>query len=205
MTNADGDTFVRQMKSIKSYAAANGIEIVAGFEEIISGTKEWEHRPAYKQMIESLNGVRTIVVERLDRLARNLMVQEKILQDLRNMGVTLISVAEPDLCSTDPTRTLLRHMIAAISEYERAMIVAKLRDARMRKKQETGSCEGKKPFGHYPGEGDTLNFMVKLRRHGHSYEEIAVQLNDGKYPTRGGGLWYKATIREILLREMRAK
>jgi hypothetical protein len=47
---------------------------------------------------------------KVDRLARDLMVQEHIIQDMQRRGITLISVAEPDLCSDDPTRKLLRQM-----------------------------------------------------------------------------------------------
>lgn len=46
------------------------------------------------------NGVRTIVIERLDRPARDLMVQETIIADLQKNGFDLISVAEPDLMAT---------------------------------------------------------------------------------------------------------
>jgi DNA invertase Pin-like site-specific DNA recombinase len=59
---------------------------------------------------------RTLVVEKLDRLTRDLMIQEHIIQDLRDRGITVVSVAEPDLCSHDPTRELLRQIMGAIRE-----------------------------------------------------------------------------------------
>jgi hypothetical protein len=43
------------------------------------------------------NGVRVVLVERLDRLARDLMVQETIVADLWKHAFELVSVAEPDL------------------------------------------------------------------------------------------------------------
>lgn len=49
------------------------------------------------------NGVKVVIVERLDRLARDLMVQETIVADLRKYGFELVSVAEPDLMANDPT------------------------------------------------------------------------------------------------------
>jgi hypothetical protein len=48
------------------------------------------------------NGVKTIIIEKLDRLARDLMVQETAIADLQKSGFTLISVAEPDLMASDP-------------------------------------------------------------------------------------------------------
>ena len=46
------------------------------------------------------------------------------------------------------------------------MIVLKLRAARERKKARTGRCEGRKPYGHYPGEKRTIERMAALRREG---------------------------------------
>jgi len=43
--------------------------------------------------------------EKLDHLARDLMVQETIIRDLRQKVFEIVSVAEPDLCSDDPSRT----------------------------------------------------------------------------------------------------
>jgi hypothetical protein len=48
------------------------------------------------------NGVRTVIIEKLDRLASDLMVQETIIADLRKQGFELVSVAEPDLMANDP-------------------------------------------------------------------------------------------------------
>lgn len=84
------------------------------------------------------------------------MVQETIIGDLRKHGITLISVHEPDLLQADPTRTLLRQMVSAIAEYEKNVIVLKLRGARQRMKAGTGRCEGAKPYGTREGEAATL-------------------------------------------------
>src|SRR5437016_1045691 len=101
----DGDGPVRQEEAIRRFAEAQGIEILAVFfEQAVCGATELEHRPAWQEMIAALNGCRTIVIERLDRLARELMVQEHIIADLQKRGIELLSVHEPDLDSTDPTR-----------------------------------------------------------------------------------------------------
>ncbi len=201
LTNSEGDTFVRQMKAIKTYAASHDIEIVRGFEEVVRGATEWENRPQWVEMMRSLNGVRTIVVEKLDRLARDLMVQEHIIADLRTREITLISVAEPDLCIDDPTRKLLRQIMGSVAEYEKAMIVAKLKGARDRKRVETGSCEGRKPFGHVPSEKVVVDQMQTARHAGHSYAAIADQLNKMGVPSRSGGQWFAPVIRDILRRQ----
>lgn len=68
-------------------------------EEGVSGTKESVDRPAWSELMTALhaNGVKIVIIEKLDRLARDLMVQETIVADLRKNGFDLVSVAEPDL------------------------------------------------------------------------------------------------------------
>src|SRR5215469_1471148 len=100
---------------------------------------------------------------RLDRLARDLMVQEHIVADCQRRGITLLSTAEPDLCSTDPTRILMRQILGAVAAYDKAMVVLKLRGARERKRAATGRCEGAKPYGELPGEREVLQRMQSLR------------------------------------------
>src|SRR6185437_1573118 len=113
----DGDGFTRQRAAIQSYAKGNGIRVVKWFEEQgVSGTKDLENRPALQDMLIALHGdgVRLVLIEKLDRLARDLMVQETILGDLRKHEFEIISVAEPDLCSDDPSRKLVRQVFGAI-------------------------------------------------------------------------------------------
>jgi DNA invertase Pin-like site-specific DNA recombinase len=124
-------------------------------EKGVPGKTDLENRPALSELVTALhsNGVKLVLVESLGRLARDLMIQESILHDLKRGGFDLVSVQEPDLCSEDPSRKLMRQVMGAFHEYEKTMIVLKLRGARQRAKARHGKCEGAKPFGYYPGEG----------------------------------------------------
>jgi DNA invertase Pin-like site-specific DNA recombinase len=196
----DGDGFPRQKAAIKAYADWHGIRIVRWFQEEVSGTKDLGSRPALQEMLIALhsNGTRLVMVEKLDRLARDLMVQETIVADLRKNGFELLSVAEPDLCSDDPSRKLVRQVFGAISEYERAMIVLKLRAARQRIRAREGRCEGRKPYGTRPGEQEVIARARKLRGQGLNYSQIKDKLNSEGRPTRAGGQWFAATVSRIL-------
>ncbi len=200
----DGDGFPRQRGAIKAYSDTHGIRVVKWFEEQgVSGTKDLLNRPALQELMLALHadGVRMVLVEKLDRLARDLMVQETIIGDLRKHGFEIISVAEPDLCSDDPSRKLVRQVFGAIAEYERAMIVLKLRASRQRMRAREGRCEGRKPFGTRLGETETLAHIRALFAEGLSYSAIADALNAEHRPTRvDGGQWYPATVSRILAR-----
>jgi len=191
----DGDGFERQRQAIEACAVASGLEVVQCFqEEGVSGTKEV--RPALARMLVDLeengHGVRTVIVERLDRLARDLMVQEAILNDFQKLGVRFISAAEgDDLIEGDATRKLVRQVLGAIAEYDKAMLVSKLRAARERKRARTGKCEGRKGYADTDAGWRLICEVKRLRRRkpgckAMSYEQIAKELNQrGKVTLTG--------------------
>jgi DNA invertase Pin-like site-specific DNA recombinase len=197
----EGDGFTRQRAAIKAYAEGQGIKIIRWFEEKgISGTTELDSRPALLAMLEALaaNGTKLVLIEKLDRLARDLMVQETIIGDLRKRGFELVSVSEPDLLQNDPTRVLMRQVFGAIAQYEKAMIVAKLRGARQRVKAKDGRCEGRKPYGTRQGEMEVLAKMRALRSEGLAYDRIAASLNAEGVKPRSGTRWHGVVVNRIL-------
>ncbi|MGI9070490.1 MAG: recombinase family protein [Bryobacteraceae bacterium] len=197
----EGDGFERQTHAIKKHAATNEIKIVTWFrEEGVSGTVENMDRPAWRDLMAALHsdGVRNVCIEKLDRLARDLMVQESAIADLRRNGFNLISAQEPDLMASDPTRVLMRQMLGAFAQYDKSQIVSKLRGARMRKKAQTGRCEGRKPFGYYKGENTAITRMKQLRAEGFGFDRIAARLNAEQIPTRTGKPWHGFVVNGIL-------
>jgi len=196
-----GDGFPRQREAITKYAKAHGIQIVQFFEEKGVSGKEFD-RPAWRDLMTALlaDGVKIVLIEKLDRLARDLMVQETLVGDVRKQGFELVSTYEPDLCSDDPTRKLIRQVFGAFAEYDKSMIVAKLRAARQRKKAAAGRCEGRKPFGERPGERETIERMRALQAQGLNFSAIAVALNAESRPTQSGGRWFPTTVSRTLAR-----
>jgi DNA invertase Pin-like site-specific DNA recombinase len=197
----DGDGFPRQLEAIKTYAVSHGVKIVKVFrEEGVTGTKETMDRPAWVEMMLALhsNGVRTVIIEKLDRLARDLMVQEATIAELRKHGFDLLSVAEPDLMATDATRVLMRQLMGAVAEYDKKQIVLKLRGARNRMRAAEGHCEGRKPFGYRDGEQAIIDRIRALAASGRSARRIAEQLNEERLPSRNGGPWRDMVVGRIL-------
>ena len=196
-----GDGFTRQRIAIKAYTAAHDCKIVREFrEEGVRGSIETMDRPAWAEMMVALhsNGVRTVVVEKLDRLARDLMVQEAAIADLRKHGFELVSVQEPDLMASDPTRVLMRQLMGAFGQYDKSQIVAKLRGARMRMKATTGRCEGRKPYGYFEGEDAVIDRMKALRAEAMGFDRIAAQMNTEGIETRTRGRWHGVMVNRIL-------
>lgn len=197
----EGDGFTRQLTAIRQYAAGNGYKIAKVYrEEGVSGGTEWESRPAFSEMMAALlsNGTRTVLVERLDRVARDLLVQESVIGDFQRKGLTLISVAEPDLLSDDPSRVLMRQMLGAFFQYEKTLLVAKLRGARQRIRAREGRCEGRKRYGTMPGELEVIQRVRALREDGLALDRIAEKLNLEGIKPRAGVKWYPTSVSRIL-------
>lgn len=202
----DGDGFVRQAETIKRYAQKNRIEVVQQFrEEGVSGTKEAFDRPGLTDLFVALraNGVRTVLVEMSSRVARDLMVGEIILAEFRKLGVKVIAAdSGVDLTAgnDDPTSVLIRQILGAVSEFEKSILVQKLRASRLRIRRAGGRCEGAKPYGDTPAEQKTVEIILSLRKDGKSYVAIAEQLNADAVKPRTGQKWHPTQIQRIVSR-----
>jgi DNA invertase Pin-like site-specific DNA recombinase len=207
----DGDGFPRQRDAIAKFAKSRKLTVVdEHIDEGISGTTELDDRPGLAALFESIesNGIRVVIIENASRLARDLMVQEILLAECRKLGVQVLEADggnDLSVGSSDPTATLIRQVLGAVSQFEKSVVVLKLRAARQRLKTTTGRCEGRKPFGAKPGEAEIVARIVELRRKPIkgarlSYAGIAQRLNDEAVPTRTGGQWRPSTVGQILER-----
>jgi DNA invertase Pin-like site-specific DNA recombinase len=196
----EGDGFNRQKVAIRNHAEGK-YKIKTIFEECVSGTTAPVDRPVFRELLQTVEEgtVKVILVENLGRLARDLMIQENILGEFKKRGVRLVSVQEPDLGEEDPGRKLIRQIIGSFHEYERSLIVLKLKASRERSKARNGFCEGRKPYGHYPNEKAVLNRIITRAKETNP-NRISEELNQDNIPTRSGGKWYPATVNNIIRR-----
>lgn len=196
----DGDGIPRQRVAIEAFALANGIEVVGWFSDVQTGKDEWQNRPGWSSMMESLNGTRTILVERLDRVARSVLVQELILKDLKQRNIQLLTSAGDDTGDEEPERVMFRQMLAVFAQYERTLIVRKMAGARKKIRDAGEKCEGPKFYGHTSGEKFIVQRMRRARDIGWSFHLIADLLNGEGTKTRSGGKWSAGTVCKILAR-----
>ncbi len=163
---ADKDSDQRQRDAIAAFATRTGYMLVDVFyDAAVSGADPIDIRPGFAEMLKRIegNGVRTIIVETASRFARDLMVQEVGHAMLRGRGIDLIAADNPGSFIDDtPTAKLVRQVLGAISEFDKAMTVAKLRGARERKRRETGKCEGRK--SHAELRPELVAMVRRLRR-----------------------------------------
>lgn len=182
-----------------------------------SGGDDVAHRPGLERALALLGAGRAdgIVVQVLDRLARDMILQEQLLAELQRVGKELHStsaVEDYNLEHTpdDPARALVRRMFGAIAQYERDKIRLRLRAGRARKALEGGYVGGAPPFGFaavrgdlvpIPDEQKALKLMRRLRGEGKSYRAICDELHRRGIPSRApSGTWLPGTLHGILTR-----
>jgi DNA invertase Pin-like site-specific DNA recombinase len=143
---ADKDSLARQETAVRSYASANGIAIAAEFyDAAIKGADDINDRPGFQDMLTAIagNGVRTILVETANRFARDLIVQETGYRFLQERGIELVAVDSPLMFLDDtPTAALIRQILGAVAQFEKAALVSRLAAARKR----LGRPGGKPPL-----------------------------------------------------------
>ncbi|WAG17857.1 recombinase family protein (plasmid) [Burkholderia gladioli] len=119
---------------------------LAGCDEIVTdhGFSGQRHdRPGLLQLLARVSAGDTIVVWRLDRLGRSLSQLVQLMETLRRQEVHFASTTEM-IDTGSPTGMFIFHMIAALAEFERALISERTR-AGMAAARERGSKVGRPP------------------------------------------------------------
>ncbi len=196
---ADKDTLKRQREAVLKFAGAAGYKVIAEYsDDGVRGADPVDQRPGFAAMLKHIagNGVRTIIVETASRFARDLIVQETGFRFLRDAGIALIAADSPDaFLDETPTATMIRQILGSVSQFEKAMLVAKLKGARDRKRAVTGKCGGRKSYVERDAKMVALakrlaRYPVNGRKR--SLREIAAELQAHGHVT-GDGKTYAAT------------
>jgi DNA invertase Pin-like site-specific DNA recombinase len=188
----NGHGFERQKDACLSYARGM-LKVVQVFEEPISGTTE--ERPVFTEMVSAMlsNGVKTILVEDLSRLAREYRVQESLIIYLASKGLSLIAVNTgeniTEAVSSDPMRKALVQIQGIFSELEKSLLVQKLRKAR----EASGNLGGRPPV-----YDSAFKKRIRiLRSKGHSFNKIAKRFNEEGLRNQFGKPFYGQQLRAI--------
>jgi DNA invertase Pin-like site-specific DNA recombinase len=201
----DKDSDKRQRSAITAFAKANGYEIEAEFyDAAVSGSDAIAIRPQFLAMLNALkaNGTRTILVESPDRFARDLVTQLTGHDFLKREGFTLIPRTAPDYFTEDtPTARLVRQVLGAISEFEKANIAAKLKGARERRRAQGFKCGGRLSHAEKRPEVVTLAKQLRRKRRGGrrlSLREISAELASLGLVNELGQPYAATSIRNML-------
>lgn len=201
------DSEPRQRAAINAYAAEAGFSIDGAdyfYDPAVKGADAVTTRPGFAKMLARIaeNGVRTIIVESPDRFARDLLIQLTGHDHLKKLGVALIPASAPDYFLEDtPTARLVRQVLGAIAEFEKACHVARMKIGRDRKRERTGKKVGGRR--NYAEMNPALVERAKALRPGRSLRAISAALAEEDFVTPSG-LPYSPTSVSSMLNGARA-
>ena len=199
------DSLPRQQEAVHDFAKHHKLDIVREFyDPAVSGADPIEDRPGFSELLAYLasNGARIVLVENASRFARDLGVQIAGHDLLKERGFELVAVDAPDYFTNEtPTAVMVRQILGAVSQFEKAMVVQKLRHARDRKSRELGRrIEGRPPFP------DAVVALAKrLRRNRRTGKQRSLREISGELAKQGhlsstGKLYVPASINRMLRR-----
>ncbi len=203
----DKDSERRQRAAIEGFAMAGGYVITDWFyDAAVKGSDPVTARPGFAAMLDRIagNGVRTIIVESPDRFARDLAVQLAGHDYLKNLGVALIPASAPDhFLEETPTAVLVRQVLGAIAQFEKAATVAKLKAARERVRSKRGKCEGRKSYAERDPALVAAAKDLSAHREPESVRKpslrwIAARLADRGYVTPSGKQYSASAVQAML-------
>jgi site-specific DNA recombinase len=142
-----------QERLIREFCEERGWELLEIFrDEGVSGAEV--DRPGLSRLLETLNGVKDVVVANTSRLWREIYAQAIITKLLKEGCIRVHSVEDPryDLYTNDPNAQLINAIMGAIDVWERSMITRKLYRARVQKARKGEKASGRAPYG-YKWEG----------------------------------------------------
>lgn len=145
----------------------------AGCRHIFTDTASGANskRPELTRCLASLRAGDTLVVWKLDRLGRSLSHLVAVLSELQDRGVAFLSLTEA-IDTKSAAGRLLGHMLAALAEFERSLIVERTQ-AGLKVAKKRGVKLGRKPAL----SDSQLKHMRELLDKGESPAAVAKLLN----------------------------
>ncbi len=200
----DGLGMDAQRASVNAFAATHGLEIVAAFDEVETGTRK-RARPEIARAIAAAKAQNAVLlIAKLDRLARNVA----FISGLMEAGVRFVAVDMPQVTN------LTLHILAAVAEEEARLIssrtkaalaAAKARGVKLgtpanltHKAQQAGADANRARA--VTETAKMLNYARMLRDSGLPLARVADRLNADGYTTRSGRALAPMTVWRMLAR-----
>jgi DNA invertase Pin-like site-specific DNA recombinase len=176
--SSDDQNYDMQLTEIREYAARMKWEVVE-YTEKMSAAKA---RPVLARLMQDarLKKIDVVLVYKLDRFGRSVSDIVNNVLILDQHAVRLVAVTQGiDTDQKSPASRLIIHVLAAVAEFERSLIVERVRSG-MAQAKRTGKHCGR------PTRVWSRDEARKLQAQGMSYRKIAAQLGQSEGSIRRG-------------------
>lgn len=141
------------------------------YREKLSG-KNLE-RGKLQELLNELKAGDTLIVSKMDRLARNVSEGMALIDDLNSRNVTL-NVLNMGVFDNSPTSKLIRNILLSVADWEREMILERQREG-IEQAKRAGKYKGrpKTYTKNHKGLNHALELFDNRETNGHTVDEIA--------------------------------
>jgi site-specific DNA recombinase len=209
-------TIESQLANLLAYAKAEGYDIPSErqfVDQAVSGDQL--KRPALDRLRdEAVNGqVDRLICLSPDRLARRLVHQQVLLDELARRGVSVIFLDQPPIGDTAEEQLYL-HIRGAFAEYERTLISERMRRGKEHRLRQGQMVSHQTPYGYQyqagrVGQGScwlvvsSEAAIVRQLFHWYTSEtvslsQLAQRLNQQGTPSPAGHKWSSTTVKRLL-------
>jgi DNA invertase Pin-like site-specific DNA recombinase len=183
-----------QRRAIRAWVEGQGPSNVEWREESASA-RRLDNRPVLTAVLAEIVAGDTLVVQRLDRLARSVIDGAKVIERAKKEKWNLVAL-DPGVDLSTPTGELIANVVLSVARWESRMLGERIRGAMTKLKSE----------GRSFGRQREIPSKVRRRIISHydrcrSASEVAAALNDDAVPTARGGRWHHSTVRAVLMQE----
>ncbi len=158
-----------QLEEIRQFAGRKSWTLVATYSDVASGARE--DRTDFRRLLAAAakGQFGVVIVQRFDRAARSVKQLVETLEHLRRCRVGFVSLKE-DVDTSTPAGELIFHVMAAIGQFERALIGDRIRSGLARARA-LGKSVGRPRTRVSPEQ------VLALRAQGLSYRAVARHLH----------------------------
>jgi DNA invertase Pin-like site-specific DNA recombinase len=178
-----------QLRELQLYAERQGWAMVESHQDVMTGAKA--NRPDLNRLMADAMARKfdCLLVWKLDRFGRSLVDCLNSIRTLEDHGIRFIAVTQGlDTDQRNPASRFLLHVLGAAAEFERALIRERTLAGQQRYKQDyisgkvgrsVNSRSGRNLPPHRPTKVFDREEVVRLRRQGRSYRQIAKSMGLG--------------------------
>ena len=211
----EGYSLSAQLRACREWAQRKELKVLKEFtEEGVSGAKEV--RPALAKAIayctKHRRNIQYFVVRDMDRFARDVLVHQIIKAKLKEIGITLYSLNQPNIADDDPHGNFMETMFSAVAQLEREQILQRTMSGTKEAILKHGAWTVPPPYGYvatrtstnvstltpHSEQSEVVLKAFSLYGEGLQMTEVCDKLNAFGYRTKRGNKFSKQTISHML-------